>query len=41
VTIEDEEAIEHARLLSRSEGILAGDFIGANLAAAIKVASRE
>jgi cysteine synthase A len=41
ITITDEEAGEFARRLAREEGILAGISSGANVAAAVKVASRE
>lgn len=41
ITIPDEEAGEYARRLASEEGILAGISAGANVAAAIKVASRE
>ena len=41
ITIPDDEAGEYARRLSREEGILVGISAGANVAAAIKVASRE
>jgi len=39
--IEDEEAIETARRLFLEEGIMAGISSGANLAAALKIASRD
>jgi len=41
ITIPDDEAGEYARRLSREEGLLVGISAGANVAAAIKVASRE
>jgi cysteine synthase A len=40
ITVSDEEAYETARKLARQEGILAGISSGANVAAAVKVASR-
>jgi cysteine synthase A len=40
ITIADDEAYETARLLARQEGILAGISSGANVAAALKIASR-
>jgi len=40
ITITDEEAGDHARRLAREEGLLAGISSGANVAAAVKVASR-
>lgn len=41
MTIRDEEAGEMARRLAREEGILTGISAGANVAASVKVASRE
>jgi cysteine synthase len=41
ITVQDEEAGDAARRLAREEGILAGISAGANLAASLKVASRE
>ncbi|MBD3296480.1 MAG: cysteine synthase A [Candidatus Omnitrophica bacterium] len=41
ITVTDEEAGEFARRLAREEGILAGISSGANVAAAVKIASRE
>ena len=38
IVVSDEEAIEAARLLARSEGIFAGFSTGANLAAALRLA---
>jgi len=40
ITITNEEAFEHARLLARIEGILAGISAGAALSGAVKVSSR-
>ena len=40
VTVTDEEAFAHARLLAREEGILAGVSSGATLAAALRLAAR-
>jgi cysteine synthase A len=40
LTVTEDDAFEHARRLSREEGILAGISSGAALAAAIRVASR-
>lgn len=41
MTVRDEEAGEMARRLAREEGILTGISAGANVAASVKVASRE
>jgi cysteine synthase A len=41
LTIDDEDAIETARLVARREGVLAGISCGAALAAALQVAARE
>jgi cysteine synthase A len=41
LTVDDEDALEMARLIVKSEGILAGISAGANVAAALRVASRE
>jgi cysteine synthase A len=39
--VDDEDALETARLIVKSEGILAGISAGANVAAALRVAGRE
>ena len=41
ITVSDDEAGEYARRLAREEGVLAGISSGANIAAAVEVASRE
>ncbi len=41
ITISDDDAGKYARLLAREEGLLVGISAGANVAAAVKVASRE
>jgi len=41
ILVADSEAGEYARALARKEGILAGISSGANVAAAVKIASRE
>ncbi|MFH1665413.1 MAG: cysteine synthase A [Candidatus Omnitrophota bacterium] len=41
ITVRDDEAGEYARRLAREEGLLAGISSGANVAASIRVASRE
>jgi len=41
ITVTAEDAMENARRLAREEGLLAGISSGANLAACLKVASRE
>ncbi|MBD3426237.1 MAG: cysteine synthase A [Candidatus Omnitrophica bacterium] len=41
ITVLDEEAGEYARRLAREEGIFAGISSGANIAASVKIASRE
>ena len=41
VTVSNESAFEHARLLAKLEGIPGGISTGANLAAAISVAKRD
>ena len=40
LTVENEEAIDMTRKVVRQEGILLGISAGANIAAAVKVASR-
>jgi cysteine synthase A len=40
MTVDDEEALETARLAARKEGILAGISAGANIRAALEVAAR-
>ncbi len=41
VTISDDEAIEYARKVALTEGLLVGISAGSNLAATVKIASRE
>jgi cysteine synthase A len=41
IAIDDEEAIETARLVARREGVLAGISCGAALAAALQIAARD
>ena len=41
VLMQDDEAVAMARRLMRQEGILAGISSGANVAAALRMASRE
>ena len=40
IPVDDEDAIETARLLARSEGVLAGISCGAAVWAALKIAAR-
>ena len=40
IAVDDEEALETARLAARQEGVLAGISAGANIAAALQVAAR-
>jgi len=40
IAVDDEEALETARLAAREEGVLAGISAGANIAAALQVAAR-
>jgi cysteine synthase A len=40
MTVDDEDALETARLTARKEGILAGISAGANIRAALEVAAR-
>jgi cysteine synthase len=40
IAVDDEEALETARLAAREEGVLAGISAGANIAAALRVAAR-
>ena len=40
VSVDDEDALETARLVAREEGILAGISAGANVKAALEVAAR-
>lgn len=41
ITVKDQDAIKHSRILAQKEGILAGISSGANLYAALSVASRD
>ncbi len=41
ITVSDEDAFEHAKILARTEGVLAGISSGAALCAGIEVAKRE
>ena len=41
IAVDDEDAIEHARLVARREGVLAGISCGAALSAALQVAARD
>jgi cysteine synthase len=41
IPVDDEDAIEHARLAARREGVLAGISCGAALSAALQVAGRD
>jgi cysteine synthase A len=41
MTVDDEDALETARLIAKREGILAGISAGANVKAALEVAGRE
>ena len=41
ISVDDEDALETARLIARREGILVGISAGANVRAALEVAARE
>jgi cysteine synthase A len=41
IGVDDEDAIEHARLIARREGVLAGISCGAALSAALQIAARD
>ena len=41
MTVDDEDALETARLIAKREGVLAGISAGANVKAALEVAGRD